>query len=114
MAISPLSRRAFLRHMPIAAVAAGALVSTAAIAKPVFVKVGSPSLSVPPEVMEAIREWKAAVLVKEAADADYYKLIEVTRRIPDNDPTRNASIDADHEATRAQWKLLKLLRSYDS
>lgn len=109
MATSPLSRRTFLRHMPIAAVAAGALVSTAAIAKPVFVKVGSQAMAVSPDVMAAIREWKAARLVKEVADAEYYKLIASTRRIPDNDPTRNASIDATYAEQRAQWKLLRLL-----
>lgn len=50
MTFGPLSRRTFLRRAPIAAVAAGAAVSSIALAvpaaeavKPLFVKVGSPS-----------------------------------------------------------------------
>lgn len=108
--LAHITRRIFLSRAT--AVAAGAVVSTAAVAEaasPIFVKVGSPSMTVPPEVMAAIHEWKAAVSVKDAAHTEYQALIERSRFIRDNDPIREAWIEADDAATQAQWRLLRLL-----
>lgn len=55
------TRRSFLKALGFAA--AGTTVSTVAVAEvanPIFVKVASPSFSVPPETMQAIKEWRVA------------------------------------------------------
>jgi len=54
MAFAPLSRRAFLRHTPIALAAGGTAVSTAALAGPVLAHRSSLS----PEIERAVLIWQ--------------------------------------------------------
>lgn len=104
---------------------AGATVSTAALAvpaatSPIFVKVGSPSFSVPPEVMAAIKDWQRANEAKKVA-LDQYNRSSLAalaagehHTLPIDHPIRSAWIDADQAATQAQFDLLDLLETYAS
>lgn len=111
------TRRSFLKALGFAA--AGTTVSTVAVAqvaKPVFVKIGSPSFGVPPDVMQAIKEWQKANEAKKQALAAYtaYQrtLPAITIDVTVYPETKNAYFDADEAAMQAQFKLLDLLESY--
>ena len=111
------TRRTFLKALGIAA--AGTTTSTVAVAevaKPVSYKVGSPSFSVPPDVMVAIKNWQRANEAKKEALAAY---VAYQRTLPANmcnvtvyPETKNAYFDADEAAMQAQFALLDLLESY--
>ncbi|HEV2517923.1 MAG TPA: hypothetical protein VGV07_21910 [Devosia sp.] len=108
MGTSSITRRSVLKALGFAA--AGAGVSSVAVAeavKPVFVKVGSPSFSVSPEVMAAVSDWNrtqdAKALAWQAYEATWLTVRDEDGKLVARTP-RDVKLD-DENSTRAAWKL---------
>lgn len=111
-----LNRRAALFGAAVST-AALAVPAAAAVARPVYVKVGSPSFSVSPEVMAARALWNktqdAKALAWQAYEATFRGLTRQQVDLGAEEAGRLAWLAACEEADLAQLAMLKLLRVTD-